>query len=145
MKYLKQKDLSNFRTLATPKQCPILLFYETDWVLDHDHESGQVRWVISSEANVFLGRIERAYKRLSKLAKTNDLSDILRNVADYLDRGCRPIIHPEGYRQLYKRFTRKSKTEQNKILTESGAATISVSSCKNNKDRLNLYKQILKL
>lgn len=144
MKYLNQKDLKNYRILNTPKSCPILHFYETDWVLDHDHDSGQVRWVLSSEGNVFLGRIERAYKRLSKAGKQNELTDILRDVANYLERGCQPIIHPEGFRQLYKRFQRKSKDDQNKMLTQLGADIISINSCKNNQDRLNLYKQILK-
>lgn len=144
MKYLNQKDLKNYRILNTPKSCPILHFYETDWVLDHDHDSGQVRWVLSSEGNVFLGRIERAYKRLSKAGKQNELTDILRDVANYLERGCQPIIHPEGFRQLYKRFQRKSKNDQNKMLTQLGADIISINSCKNNQDRLNLYKQILK-
>ena len=141
MKYLNQKDLKNYRILNTPKSCPILHYYETDWVLDHDHESGQVR---CSEGNVFLGRVERAYKRLSKAGKQNELTDILRDVANYIERGCQPIIHPEGFRQLYKRFTRKKKVEQEKILLEAGAIPSMISPCKNNEDRLKLYKTILK-
>tara|TARA_R100001163_G_C5018250_1_gene161841 strand:+ start:451 stop:888 length:438 start_codon:yes stop_codon:yes gene_type:complete len=145
MQYLKQKDLRNYRKIKTPKYCPILQLKEVDWVLDHDHESGQVRAVISSEANVFLGRIERAYKRLSKKAKHLSLADIIRKVADYIDDGCQDIIHPEGFRQLYKRFTRKKKLEQEKILLECGAHLNNVKLCKNNLGRLNLYKTILKL
>jgi len=144
MKYLQQKDLSNYRSLNQPETCPILKYKDADWVLDHDHESGRVRQVISSEGNVFLGRIERAYKRLSKKGKHLKLQAILRNTAEYLDRSKQNILHPEGFRQLYKRFQRKTKAEQNKVLTQAGADIISINSCKNNQDRLNLYKQILK-
>jgi hypothetical protein len=135
MKYLQQKDLPNYRSLNKPEVCPILRVDEADWVLDHDHESGRVRQVISSEGNVLLGRIERAYKRLSKKGRHLKLKSI---------QGNKPILHPEGFRQLYKRFQRKSKNEQNKVLTQAGADIKSVNSCKNNQDRLKLYKQILK-
>jgi hypothetical protein len=145
MKYLQQKDLKNYRQLNKPEVCPILKVKKADWVLDHNHETGTVRDVISSEGNVFLGRIERAYKRLSKSGRHLALQFILRNVAEYLEYSDKNILHPEGFRQLYKRFQRKSKQEQNKMLTQLGADSISINSCKNNQDRLNLYKQILKL
>lgn len=144
MKYLQQKDLPNYRQLNKPEVCPILRVDEADWVLDHDHDTGRVRDVISSEGNVLLGRIERAYKRLSKKGRHLKLKSILLNIADYLEQGNKPILHPEGFRQLYKRFQRKSKNDQKKVLTQAGADIKSVNSCKNNQDRLNLYKQILK-
>ena len=144
MQYLQQKKLKEYRESETPKSCPILKTYNPEWVLDHDHESGRVRWVISSEANVFLGRIERAYKRLSKAGRQDELSIVLRRIADYLDRGCKKILHPEGFRQLYKRFSRKNVSEQKTVLTQAGADIMSINSCKNNSDRLKLYKQIIK-
>jgi len=104
MKYLPQSKLAQWRKKNAPTKCPLVEYKTSNWVVDHDHTSGFVRGVVSSEGNAFLGRIENAFKRLSRGAKKASLPTILRNMASYLEQEDTHLIHPEGFRQLYKRF-----------------------------------------
>ncbi len=144
MKYLPQSKLAEWRKKNAPKKCPLVEYKTSNWVVDHDHTSGFVRGVVSSEGNALLGRIENAFKRLSRGAKKASLPTILRNMASYLEQDDLTLLHPEGFRQLYKRFYSLSKDLQLDILLKFGTNRDDISKCKNAKERTELYKQIIK-
>jgi len=144
MKYLPQSKLAEWRKENAPKKCPLVEYKTSNWVVDHNHTSGFVRGVVSSEGNALLGRIENAFKRLSRGAKKASLPTILRNMASYLEQDDLQLLHPEGFRQLYKRFYSLSKDLQLDILLKFGTNRDDISKCKNAKERTELYKQIIK-
>ena len=144
MSYLPQSELAEWRKKNAPKKCPLVEYKTSNWVVDHDHTSGLVRGVVSSEGNALLGRIENAFKRLSRGAKKASLPTILRNMASYLEQDDLQLLHPEGFRQLYKRFYSLSKDLQLDILLKFGTNRDDISKCKNAKERTELYKQIIK-
>jgi len=144
MKYLPQSKLAEWRKKNAPKKCPLVEYKTSNWVVDHNHTSGFVRGVVSSEGNALLGRIENAFKRLSRGAKKASLPTILRNMASYLEQDDLQLLHPEGFRQLYKRFYSLSKDLQLDILLKFGTNRDDISKCKNAKERTELYKQIIK-
>ena len=144
MKYLPQSKLAQWRKKNAPTKCPLVEYKTSNWVVDPDHTSGFVRGVVSSEGNALLGRIENAFKRLSRDAKKATLPTILRNMASYLEQEDTHIIHPEGFRQLYKRFFSLPKDLQLDILLKLGVNRQQIAECKNSKDRTNLYKKYLK-
>jgi hypothetical protein len=144
MSYLPQSELAEWRKKNAPKKCPLVEYKTSNWVVDHNHTSGLVRGVVSSEGNALLGRIENAFKRLSRGAKKASLPTILRNMASYLEQDDLQLLHPEGFRQLYKRFYSLSKDLQLDILLKFGTNRDDISKCKNAKERTELYKQIIK-
>ncbi len=144
MKYLPQSKLAEWRKKNAPTKCPLVEYKTSNWVVDHDHTSGFVRGVVSSEGNALLGRIENAFKRLSRGAKKATLPTILRNMASYLEQDDLDLIHPEGFRQLYKRFYSLPKDYQLDILLKFGTNRDDISECKNAKERTELYKKIIK-
>ena len=144
MKYLPQSKLAEWRKENAPKKCPLVEYKTSNWVVDHNHTSGFVRGVVSSEGNALLGRIENAFKRLSRGAKKASLPTILRNMASYLEQDDLTLLHPEGFRQLYKRFYSLSKDLQLDILLKFGTNRDDISKCKNAKETTELYKQIIK-
>ena len=144
MKYLPQSKLAKWRKDNEPKECPLLGYKTDNWVVDHDHTSGLVRGVVSSEGNALLGRIENAFKRLSRVAKAATLPRILRNMASYLEREDTGTLHPQGFRQLWKRFNSFNKEIQLDILKKLGVNRQQLSECTNSKERTNLYKKLIK-
>ena len=144
MKYLSQGKLAEWRKENEPHFCPLLNCENSNWVVDHCHNSGMVRGVVSSEGNAFLGKIENAHKRLSKNARGCSLPVVLRSMAMYLEKESTGILHPEGFRQLYKRFSRLKKDFQLDILLKLGINRQRILECNNSKDRTNLYKQYIK-
>ena len=115
-----------------------------NWGGDHCHNTGMVRDVVSSEGNAFLGRIENAHNRLSKNARGCSLSVVLRSMANYLERNSTDLLHPEGFRQLYKRFSRLNKYTQLDILMKVGIKRDLIQSANNSNERTKLYKQYLR-
>lgn len=144
MKYVKQSELKQFREDNCPSQCPIIEVSNPSWVVDHDHYSGQIRGVISSEGNTYLGRVENAFNRMSYTARKVGLPKMLHNIADYLTKKDTNILHPTGYRQLYKRFNRLHKGEQELILVSLGCDINDVKILTNATERTSLYKTIIK-
>jgi hypothetical protein len=144
MKYVPQKNLKGYREKNKPLFCPLLNCRTDDWVVDHCHSVGTIRGVVSSEGNAFLGRIENAHKRLSKSARGCSLATVLRSIAMYLEKPSTGLLHPEGYRQLYKRFSRFDKRTQLDILLKVGINRDLIQACKNSLDRTKLYKSYLK-
>jgi len=116
--------------------------------VDHDHDSGLIRGVIDSEANVFLGRIENSYKRLSMAKKVTTLIDTLKGIVAYLEASenpSRPVLHPVGLTQLCKRFKNNlTAAQQVQELVNKKASKKEIEACKNAKDRTALYRNLLK-
>ena len=144
MKYVPQKNLKTYREKNKPRICPLLNCETKDWVVDHCHSGGTIRGVVSSEGNAFLGRIENAHKRLSKNARHCSLPTVLRSMAIYLEKPSSNLLHPEGFRQLYKRFSRLDKGTQLDILLKLGINRELIQACNNSLDRTKLYKSYLK-
>jgi hypothetical protein len=148
--YLSQNKLKPWREENTPEYCPLLGIRDFKPVVDHDHETGLVRGVISSEANTLLGRVERAYKRLSLVARTLSLPEILRRIADFLEQNtCARtgyVLHPVGLNQLCKRFKNNYLAEEQiEILEKLGAKKDEIYACTNADNRTKLFRSVMKV
>jgi|TARA_R110002012_G_scaffold251888_1_gene429883 hypothetical protein len=145
MTYLPQSLIKQFRERNKPKTgvCPITKQKTNDWVLDHDHQTGMVRGVISRVGNSLLGKLENFLKTRCSTSP-DKYPSILRAMALYLERENLDVLHPVGFRQLYKRFAVKKKSEQIKILLDIGFDMDCIMRCDNAKDRTELYKQSIK-
>jgi hypothetical protein len=144
MHYVPQKELKKYREKNKPTFCPLLDHKTKDWVVDHCHTGGTIRGVVSSEGNALLGRIENAYKRLSINARALGLPQALKNMAKYLEQPQSNELHPEGFRQLYKRFSRLDKGTQLDILLKVGINRELIQTAKNSTERTKLYKSYLR-
>lgn len=145
MEYIPQNQIKNYRESNTPNVCPISKVKSDNWVVDHDHQTGQIRGVIDSEANVFLGAIENRYKRLSKGKKVTSLVDMLEGIVAYLNAKQTGILHPVGLTQLCKRFNNNLTSEGQKLaLQKLGAKKSEILACNNSKNRTALYRSLLK-
>ena len=142
MKYLKYSQLAQYRKENLPKKCPILETGCSNPCVDHNHETGMVRGVISMEGNTFLGRVENSFKRFGTSSEIG-LSKILRNMADYLDKGDKKILHPVGLKQLVGRFKRLVVADQEFALKAMGAKKSEIKACNNSRDRSTLYRKLI--
>jgi len=144
IKYVAQSKLKKFRESERPKACPITGITNPSWAVDHCHNNGMIRGVISSEGNAYLGRVENAFNRLSKTARTSGLPQVLRNIADYLERPNSKLLHPKGCLQLCGRFNRLTKDDQVFSLKKLGYTKAEISDCSNSSERTELYKRKIK-
>jgi hypothetical protein len=101
-----------------------------------------VRGVISMEGNTFLGRVENSFKRFGT-ASTAGLPSILRNMADYIEKGDTEYLHPVGLRQLASRFNRLVVGDQEFALKKIGAKKSEIKTCINSKQRTKLYRKLI--
>lgn len=136
--YVPQSQLAQWRKDNTPERCPILGHENMIPVVDHDHKSGRIRAVISSEGNALIGKIENFHKSRCVHGEW-DLPKVLRAIADYLEDDQGPM-HPVGTRQVTKRFGRAKKPDQEAILESVGATPGEIEACANSKDRTKLYR-----
>lgn len=102
LKYMRNEDIKTIREELYKINngfCPVLKKEVplTDCVLDHKHKKnkqselgmddyGCIRNTIDKRVNSFEGKVLKDYIR-SGLSKDIDLSDLLRNLADYIDAG----------------------------------------------------------
>ncbi len=144
MTYLPQNKIKEFRDRHKPLCCPILASKKDDWVLDHDHQTGMVRGVISRQANSLLGKVENFYIRMCKGDKEN-LPGVLDAMAAYLERETLDILHPVGLKQLTKKFKNSlTAAEQIVELKDLGATKKELEFCSNEKQRCELYRKLTK-
>ena len=115
--YLSANKVKEYRDKNRPRFCPILDIPFTKPTLDHDHQTGLVRGVIDLNANNLIGAIENKFFSYCSGNK-RDLPQVLRNIADYLERPQSDILHPVGLNQLVNRFKNHSKDEQIKLLSQ---------------------------
>ena len=103
MSYLTQTKVKEYRDKHKPICCPILSIKTDDWVLDHDHQTGMVRGVISRQANSLLGKVENFYFKMCKGDK-EFLPVTLEAMASYLEGSVTEVLHPVGLTQLTRKF-----------------------------------------
>ena len=94
------------------------------------------------EGNTFLGRVENSFKRFGTTS-TAGLPTILRNMADYIERGDTEYLHPVGLRQLASRFKRLVVGDQEFALKKLGAKKSEIKTCINSKQRTKLYRKLI--
>lgn len=140
--YLAQSRINDLKgnILKTKSKCPITgeeLAQSSH--LDHDHRSGMVRGLISPLANLLLGKVENA---MSFSTGEKNLPDILRKMADYLEKPKTNILHPKGCTQVVNRFKRSSKDTQEALIESLGIGI--ASDYKNSSERTKAYQDWLK-
>tara|TARA_R100001224_G_scaffold108460_1_gene84816 strand:- start:17632 stop:18138 length:507 start_codon:yes stop_codon:yes gene_type:complete len=142
--YIPANKIKEYREAHNPGLCPILSRPLTKSVVDHDHRTGEVRGIIDFNANNLLGVIERKYYSYCS-GKPKDLPRVLRAIANFLERPPTGHLHPVGLNQLVAKFRKKNKQEQIKTLNMFYFVDKStIKSCNNLKDRVKLYRTLLK-
>lgn len=99
---LEAKDIPALRLKILKEQggkCGICgtVHPDTVWTLDHEHKkgyggSGLCRGCLCSKCNSLDGRVVKALRRYG--IPRDNISDWLRNLADWLDKPHYPFIHP---------------------------------------------------
>lgn len=144
MTYIPASKLAEWRKENEPSECPILNRETDDWVVDHDHSSGEIRGVISRQANTLLGKMENIYTSMCKGDPT-ELPTVLENIASYLRQPESEILHPVGLNQLTSRFKNNLKRDdQVFLLSTLGSTNAELDACINVKHRVKLFKNLLK-
>ena len=142
--YIPQNKLAKWRKNNTPDKCPVLNRDTEDWVVDHDHENGEIRGVISRQANTLIGKIENIFTSMCR-GNPRDLPDVLENIATYLRQPGSDLLHPVGLNQLTSRFKNNLlKDDQCFLLVILGASNCEVNACVNVKARVKIFKELLK-
>ena len=128
---IKHKDLKKIRLKMYTEQngiCPILkeTFPIQDFCIDHKHktkkeeigknDAGLIRGCIHRQVNSFEGKVTNSYKRYGLDKFDISLSDILRNLADYLEQQSTNLIHPNE--QPKRKILTKSSYNKLKKLWE---------------------------
>ena len=143
MTYLPQNKVKEYREAHKPISCPILDIKTDDWVLDHDHQTGLVRGVISRQANSLLGKVENFYLKMCKGQK-EQLPNTLEAMASYLEQKTLDVLHPVGLTQLTKKFKYSlTAHEQALELKSIGGSEADIGSCRNQKQRAELYRNLI--
>lgn len=144
MTYLSQNQIKEFREANKPVSCPILDIKTNDWVLDHDHQTGMVRGVLSRQANSLLGKVENFFLKMCR-GRKEDLPNTLEAMATYLDREEMDVLHPVGLTQLTRKFANSlTAAQQVTELKDLGASEGDLASCKNQKQRKELFRKLTK-
>jgi len=110
MKQMKHSEIKPLREKIHAEQnfiCPICKnkIPPEDTTLDHQHKlfkdqqigedgAGLVRGVLCFQCNAFEGKIASSFKRLGLHKKGVDISEMLKNLGEYLSRDNLPLIHP---------------------------------------------------
>jgi len=141
--YLPQNKIKEYREKNKPLCCPILATKKDDWVLDHDHQTGLVRGVISRQANSLLGKVENFYMRMCKGDKEH-LPGVLDAMAAYLEQEQLDVLHPVGLTQLSKRFKSLTSEKQKATLVDLGAKRKPLMECSNASERTKLFRELTK-
>ena len=144
MTYLPQNKIKEYREAHKPISCPILDIKTDDWVVDHDHQTGLVRGVISRQANSLLGKVENFYLKMCKGQK-EQLPNTLEAMASYLEQETLDVLHPVGLTQLTKKFKNSLTAQQQvDVLKDMGARKKDIEKCSNQKQRTTLYRELTK-
>jgi hypothetical protein len=145
MEYLPQGKIKQYREKHKPANCPILGIKTNDWVVDHDHQSGMVRGVISRQGNSLIGKIENFYLGMCKGNKEL-LPRTLRSIATYLESDVTQVLHYVGLNQLRNKFKNKlTSAQQYQTLVDMGAGQDELDQCSNQKHRAELFRKLTKI
>ena len=144
MTYLPQGKIKAYREANKPICCPILSTKNDDWVVDHDHQTGMVRGVISRQANSLIGKIENFYLGMCKGDK-EFLPITLEAISTYLEQRDDGILHYAGLNQLRNKFKNKlTSAEQTETLKGMDASQDELDKCSNEKQRAELFRKLTK-
>jgi len=147
---LKTSEVASIRKKLHEEQgmvCPVCneeISHELT-TLDHQHKlfkdqpllengAGLVRGVLCRNCNSFEGRVFSNYRRQGLHKIEASLSDLLRNLADYLDKENLPLIHPterpkadkmgkRRFNQLNKEYCKKNPSRKPLEYPKSGKIT----------------------
>ncbi|EMR6007004.1 hypothetical protein WJW27_003754 [Escherichia coli] len=123
------KEAANYRNELLKKQKgidPIIKEPITKPVLDHYHYGNQhCREVLQNEINAFEGKVSNAWNRYGKHLTDMPLHEVLRNLADYLEKNNNipleeQVIHHTALTVDVNKFKRLPATQQNAILEGLG-------------------------
>lgn len=123
------KDAAQYRNELLKKQKsidPIIKEVITKPVLDHYHfENQHCREVLQNEVNAWEGKVQNAFNRYMKHLTDKPLYEILRNLADYLEKNNNipqeeQVIHHTALTVDVNKFKRLPATQQNAILRDLG-------------------------
>lgn len=128
IKYLKTSEVKALREKlheAQNKICPVCDQYMSHdaMALDHQHKlfknqplledgAGLVRGVICMVCNSWEGKVSNSFKRMGLHKKDKSMSELLRNLADYLEQENLPYVHPNEVPKTPKLM----KSKYNKIV-----------------------------
>lgn len=145
MNILKSKNIRAFREKLLKEQNyidPITNEVINNGQMDHSHNinEGYLRKVLTRESNMLLGKIENYYHRYLRGKNLPiTLSDILRNIAIYLEQDYSKMpIHPKHINVLISRFRSLKKEQQELILKEKGLIPD-----KNISKRIKQYRKLI--
>ena len=153
MYQLKSKEVENIRNKILQEDqhgiCPICLKVPKRPCLDHHHTkkikgTGQIRGVLCSTCNVFIGKSENNCMRYGISQK--ELPDILRATAAYLEKEQYPLMHPSEAPQ--PKIVAKSNFKKLMKLVEAKypkRKKIKYVTNKKDKPRQKLNQKLLKL
>ncbi len=142
------KDAANYRNELLKKQNgidPIIKEPITKPVLDHYHfENQHCRGVLQNEINAFEGKVSNAWNRYGKHLTDMPLHEVLRNLADYLEKNNNipleeQVIHHTALTVDVNKFKRLPATRQNEILGLYGIEPLP-----NTKERSKRARELIK-
>jgi len=111
---LRKKLLKNQKNID-----PIIKEKINTDVLDHDHFSGRCRQTLQREVNSFEGKVYNAYIRYIRHLTRKSLPEILRNLADYLEKDYSDMpIHSTELAKDVKKYLKLPAQEQKEILSK---------------------------
>ena len=109
-------------------------------VLDHCHDSQKVRATISRQSNSWEGLVFNAYKRCMSWYTDKPLSELLRNLADYLEQDySKNPNHPGWLKKVKTEFNKLSEGAKDRALINLGSTV-----GKNSKERKALFDKVIK-
>jgi hypothetical protein len=117
-------DVKKVRELLTKEQdnkCAVtgLDIPVKQHVLDHNHDETQlVRGVLHRQTNAFLGKVEGAYTRMINWWYPNDLSTLLRECADYLEK--EPDTRYRHNKKINTEFNKLKEAQKDSVLIALG-------------------------
>lgn len=90
-----------------------------DTVTDHDHKTQYVRGVIHRQINAFIGKLENNYIRFIGWWYKGTLPELLRKIADYLDRKSDTrYIHPKWIKKVQTEFAKLNSVQKTTVLAK---------------------------
>lgn len=108
--------------------------------LDHKHDlESLVRGVLSRQINAYVGKLENNYKMYIGYWCNIPLPELLRNIADYLEKPEDKRYRHSGWlKKVQTEFNKLNSSEQNEVLRSLIGKT-----GKNPKERKELFRKIL--
>jgi hypothetical protein len=144
MRLNNAKDIAELRKKLLKEQKgidPITKEKITAGVLDHSHLLGNCRQTLQREVNSFEGKVYNAYARYIRHLTKKSLPEILRNLADYLEKDYSHMpIHSTELSKDVKKYLRLSAKEQKDILIKYYEST----EIDNAKKRAKAFRELLK-